>query len=162
MKFIADGMLGKLARWLRLAGHDVTYIRDSNLPPEKQDDELLQKARNEKRTLLTADVALHKRAIKAGLRSTLIEGADIVSQLVEISKHLGQRIEIIPEKSRCPICNGPLEPVGKGKVEGLVPESVLKANSEFWRCTKCNKIYWKGKHWKSIIAMASKYNSKVG
>ena len=37
MRFIADGMLGKLTRWLRMLGHDVTYYR-------ALDDEKLVKA----------------------------------------------------------------------------------------------------------------------
>ena len=36
MKFIADSMLGKLARWLRMLGHDVTYNVQLN------DNELLE------------------------------------------------------------------------------------------------------------------------
>lgn len=158
MKFIADGMLGKLARWLRLAGHDVTYIGDANLQPEEQDDGLLERAKIEKRVLLTADLDLHKRAMKAGIGSTFVRGSDVVSQLVEISNRIGQRIEVTPENSRCPVCNGTLELADNTKIEGLVPENVLKAHSEFWRCVECNKVYWRGTHWKNIIEMASRYN----
>lgn len=158
MKFIADGMLGKLARWLRLAGHDVAYIGDAKLPPEKQDDALLERAKSEKRVLLTSDLDLHKRAMKAGLGSTFIKGGDVTSQLAEISKHVGEKMEITPENSRCPVCNGTLELVEKDQIEGLVPKSVLKTNDEFWRCVECGKVYWHGGHWKTIIEMASRYN----
>ncbi|MFH1821984.1 MAG: Mut7-C RNAse domain-containing protein [Methanobacteriota archaeon] len=161
MKFIADGMLGKLARWLRLAGHDASYIGDAKLPPENQDGALLEIADSEKRMLLTADLALHKRAIKAGLKSNFVKGNDIVSQLVDISEKIGQRIEITPENSRCTMCNGTLDLVDKIKIERLVPESVLKNNTDFWLCVKCGKAYWRGGHWKTIIEMVSKYNSMV-
>ncbi len=161
MKFIADGMLGKLARWLRLAGHDVVYIGDEKLPPEKQDDALLELAKTGKRTLLTADLDLHKRAVKTGLSSAFIKGGDVVSQLAQISKHMRQRVEITPENSRCPICNGSLELVDKSRIERLIPENVFKNNLDFWQCKKCDKVYWKGAHWKTIIEMASRYNSMV-
>ncbi len=161
MRFIADGMLGKLARWLRLAGHDVAYIGDENLPPEKQDDSLLTRAKLEKRTLLTSDLALHRRAKKAEVRSTFIRGNDVVSQLVEISKQIGQKIEITPEYSRCPVCNGSLASASSGEIKELVPETVVKAHREFWKCTKCQKVYWQGRHWKTIIEMASNYNRMV-
>jgi len=161
MKFIDDGMLGKLTRWLRLAGHDVLYVGDLEVSPEKQDDFLLKRAAIEKRTLLTADLELHKRAIKAGVDSVLVQGKDIVSQLVEISKKIERKIEISPENSRCPVCNGVLAPMDKSKAERAVPESVLKSNKEFWRCKKCGKFYWQGGHWKTIIEMATQYKSKV-
>jgi hypothetical protein len=161
MKFIADGMLGKLARWLRLAGHDVTYIGDLHALPEEQDDVLLERAKLEKRTLLTCDLALYRRARKAGVKSAFIEGKDVVSQLAEVSKHSGKKIEIDPENSRCPVCNGLLESAGVKEVKDLVPESVARAGREFWRCVKCGKIYWRGRHWKTIIDMASRYNQMV-
>ncbi len=161
MRFIADGMLGKLARWLRLAGHDVTYIGDLKLAPEEQDDALIQMAKPEKRILLTCDLALHRRARRAGVMSTYIKSDDVVSQLAEISKRSGRKIKIVPENSRCPLCNGSLKSAEKQEVKGLVPETVLEAQREFWQCVRCKKIYWKGKHWKTIIEMAFRYNQVV-
>jgi uncharacterized protein with PIN domain len=161
MKFIADGMLGKLARWLRLAGHDVTYIGDLQVPPERQDDVLLERAKLEGRILLTCDLVLHRRAKKAGIRTAFIGAKDVVSQLAEVSKRSGKKIEINPENSRCPVCNGLLESASEEEVIRLVPETVLKTGREFWRCVKCGKIYWRGRHWKTIIEMASRYNRMV-
>ncbi len=57
MKFLADSMLGKMARWLRMLGHDVTY----NVP--FGDNELLEVAKKENRVLLTKDLELYQRAI---------------------------------------------------------------------------------------------------
>ena len=161
MKFIADGMLGKLARWLRLAGHDVVYIGDLNVPASEQDDTLLSLSKSGKRVLLTRDIALHCRARRAGIKSTLIEGSAVVEQLVEVSKRCGSKIRIQPESSRCPMCNGLLELAGKEEIRGKIPATVLRAQSEFWRCVKCGKLYWHGKHWKTILEMASRYNRMV-
>ncbi len=161
MKFIADGMLGKLARWLRLAGYDVTYIGNMEIPPEKQDDALLEQAKLEERELMTHDLSLHHRAEKAGMRSIFIRSSDVVSQLVEVSKQGRLKVEISPENSRCPMCNGWLKSTSKKEIDGLVPETVLEAQQEFWQCVKCGKTYWRGKHWKTIIEMASRYNRMV-
>ena len=68
MKFLADGMLGKLARWLRMLGHDVIYL------VEFDDSELLELAKKEERVLLTKDLDLYKRAIGRGLDSYYVEG----------------------------------------------------------------------------------------
>lgn len=161
MKFVADEMLGKLARWLRLAGHDVVYIGKLKLPPKRQDEKILEILSNEGGVLLTGDVVLYKRAAKSGLKSILIRETEIARQLVEISKLLGERIEIVPENSRCPICNGSLTPIEKSAVKNTIPEKVLIANDSFWRCNGCNKIYWKGKHWENIIETVKQYENMM-
>ncbi len=68
MKFLADAMLGKLTRWLRILGQDVVYSVEFN------DSELLDLAKKEKRVLLTKDFELYKRAISKGLDSYYVEG----------------------------------------------------------------------------------------
>ena len=157
MKFIADGMLGKLARWLRLAGHDVVYIGDLKVPPERQDELLLSRAKGEGRTLLTCDMGLHRKAKREDAKSAFVESEDVVEQLVEVSRRCGKTIRIKPEYSRCPMCNGSLELAEKPEVEGLVPPSVFKSQREFWRCSSCGKLYWHGTHWRTILEMASRY-----
>jgi len=161
MKFIADGMLGKLTRWLRLAGHDVIYIGDLGVPADEQDDVLISHVEGEKRVLLTCDVDLHRRARRAGSKSVFIKSNDVVGQLVEVSKRCGRKIQIRPENSRCPMCNGAIELAAKKEIEGKIPRAVFDAHREFWQCSNCGKIYWQGKHWKTILGMASKYNRMV-
>ncbi|MGQ9788586.1 MAG: DUF5615 family PIN-like protein [Candidatus Hadarchaeaceae archaeon] len=161
MEFVADEMLGKLARWLRLAGYDVVYIGKLKLPFKKQDEKILKILSEENRVLLTGDVALHKRAAKSGLKSILIRETQIAKQLAAISKLLGKKMDIIPENSRCPICNGSLAPIEKNTIKNIVPERVLIANDSFWRCSGCNKIYWKGRHWKNIIETIKQYEDMM-
>jgi uncharacterized protein with PIN domain len=68
VKFLADGMLGKLARWLRILGHDVIYL------VEFEDSELLKLAKKEESVLLTKDLELYKRTIgKEWMLTTLKE-----------------------------------------------------------------------------------------
>lgn len=161
MKFIIDGMLGKLARWLRLAGHDVIYIKELGVGIEKEDAALVEKAKLEGRILLTSDVELNGRARRAGVKSFLVSGNDVVSQLVEISKLGGQKVEIDLENSRCPVCNGPLRTAEPREVEGSVPAAVAKSHRQFWVCSDCGKAYWRGGHWKNIIELASRYGRVV-
>jgi uncharacterized protein with PIN domain len=154
MRFLTDGMLGKLTRWLRLAGQDVVYVSELEIPAEEQDLYLLRRARRERRILLTRDVELYRRASKEGVRSLLIRGSTLPSQLREISSECREKIEINPERSRCPVCNGRLERKRVGEVRDLLPSGVLRGRKAFWRCSKCGKIYWKGKHWENILKTA--------
>ena len=150
-----------MARWLRLAGHDVLYIGDLRVPADEQDQFLVRRGKTERRALLTCDIGLHRNARRAGIRSVFIESTDVVDQLVEVSKRCGRRIRIEPENSRCPMCNGTLELAGKSEVEGKIPAEVIRVQREFWRCGDCGKIYWHGKHWKTILRMASEYERRI-
>jgi uncharacterized protein with PIN domain len=44
-------------------------------------------------------------------------------------------------------CNGLIEPVRKEEITGLLQPGTRKYFNEFFRCTKCRKIYWKGSHY---------------
>src|SRR2546427_9548691 len=55
MRFAADCMLGTLAKWLIILGHDVAYF------PRIEDGDLVALARREERTLLTRDRRLVQR-----------------------------------------------------------------------------------------------------
>ena len=157
-RFITDGMLGKLTRWLRLAGCDVTYVGDLKLSPEKQDPVLISLAISQRRELLTSDLGLHLRARKAGARSTFLRSGDVVSQMVELCRKTGRRLKLDPENSRCPACNGELNHADPEAVRGLVPKKVMEEQDEFWWCGSCGKVYWKGKQWRSILKMVERYN----
>ncbi|MCK4436273.1 DUF5615 family PIN-like protein, partial [Candidatus Bathyarchaeota archaeon] len=53
MRFLADSMLGKLTRWLRMLGHDTTYANHLD------DKTLAKMAKAEERVLLTRDLELY-------------------------------------------------------------------------------------------------------
>lgn len=138
MRFIADAMLGKLARWLRLMGYDVDYSADL------KDDELLAGAKG--RTLLTRDRALYKRAKRTGVAALLISETGIKGQLLQLKDEAGIELQDTPEFARCPLCNGKIESVGKEKLEENVPENI----NDFFKCIACENVYWEGGHWKNI------------
>lgn len=146
LKFIADGMVGRLARWLRLIGNDVEYSRDLT------DEELIRNAIAEARILLTSDVELYRRAIADGAEAYLVKGRTEAERLARISKRFGIDLNVDTANSRCPTCNAPIRPVEKDQVKGKVPSSTFEVFNEFWECTnsKCGKIYWQGSHWKKI------------
>ena len=154
--FIADSMLGDVARWLRLLGFDCIYNTSLN------DDDLLQIALKDQRILLTRDRVLHRRALLSGVKSLYFEATDIVEVLKQISKELQLHLNFDEKASRCPTCNSPLRRASKDEVSRKVPEGVLKRYDKFWVCSNaaCGKVYWIGSHWKTIKKVLSSLNQK--
>lgn len=144
LKFLADGMLGKLTRWLRMLGQDVIYAGSTD------DIELILKAKKESRILLTRDVTLYQRAIAKGAEAFLLESPNQITNLAQVAERFRLPLEINPDNSRCPKCNTKIKPIPKMEAEGKVPEKTLTHYDEFWQCPNCGQIYWRGAHWKEI------------
>jgi len=136
MKFIVDGMLGRLAKWLRILGYDTAFS------PNLDDNQLVRLARAEGRLLLTRDRGLARRR---GLQCLLIESHHLEEQLDQILAELPLTGE--HPFSRCPICNTPLQKVEKPELEGRVPPHIFRTHKDFSLCPNCDKIYWPGTHW---------------
>jgi len=144
LKFITDGMLGKLTRWLRLLGYDVEYANDI------EDKRLMMLAMKEKRTLLTQDLELFQQATARGIDTFLVEGRTEVERLARMAKKYDFPLEIDVTVSRCPKCNARIRPIAKDEVADKVEQATFKFYSEFWTCLECGQIYWQGAHWKRI------------
>jgi uncharacterized protein with PIN domain len=144
--FVVDGMLGSLARWLRILGYDADY------DPARDDNELTWIARAEGRILLTRDVQL---AGRRGIKSLLIQHQELEAQLGQTIKSLGLALD--NPFSRCPVCNTPLEEIDKEAAASLVPSFVLETQSNFRRCPACQKVFWQGTHWQRMQAALLKY-----
>lgn len=146
MKFIADAMLGRLARWLRFLGFDTLYY------PRINDSRLIKIAKEEERFILTRDTRLVKS--KAVKDYVLIAANDPFEQLIEVLNSL--KVRQIDLLSRCVTCNGRLvDIVNKAEIRDSVPEYVFLHYNDFLKCEDCGKIYWKGSHPK-------KFKEKVG
>ena len=143
-KFITDGMLGKLTRWLRILGHDVEYTGSMN------DKELIQKAKKEDRVLLTRDVELYRQAAAKGAEAFLIENPNQTANLASLAKRFKLRLEVNVKISRCPKCNGTIRTVSKAEVVDKIPATTSSNYNEFWQCKECGQVYWRGAHWNRI------------
>ena len=149
-RFIVDTMLGNVARWLRILGYDTLYRRDY------KDWEILQIAKRDDRYIVTRDKGLHNRALNRGLKSIYLSIDDMAERLAYIAFITGIRLYVDLEKSRCPICNGELRRVSKDQVKDLVPHRVYRVYQDFWKCSKCGKVYWIGSHWIKIEEILSR------
>ncbi|NPA90034.1 MAG: hypothetical protein GXO55_01085 [Chloroflexi bacterium] len=140
-RFVADAMLGRLAKWLRMLGYDVVFM------PDVPDIDILRRARAESRFLLTRDTALARRARSLGV---FIHHQDLKAQLRELAEK-GLISGPLPD-TRCPICNVPLQAVPKPHVRDRVPPYVFQTQREFYECPQCHRIYWAGTHWQNVQA----------
>jgi uncharacterized protein with PIN domain len=144
LRFIADGMLGKLSRWLRMLGCDVEYYNNLG------DNELITKASESGRVLLTRDMQLFRRASMNGAQAFLIKGKTEMEKLAEVAQRFDIKLELDPDSSRCPKCNAKLEQVAKKRVLDKIPQSTSQYHDVFWICNSCGQVYWQGSHWEKI------------
>ena len=135
--FIVDVNLGKLARRLRMLGFDAAY---SN---RLKGREIVDIATQEKRIVLTRDRRLlfHK-AITHGF---WIRAVDVDIQLQEVLQRLDLYNQIRPLQ-RCLDCNGEIETVDRKLIWSRLEPLTRRFYREFYRCSRCNKIYWPGSH----------------
>ena len=144
MKFIADSMLGKLARWLRMLGNDVIYNVELDYSA------LLELAKKQNRVLLTKDLELYQRTIGKGIDAYFVEGKTEPDRLGELAKRYGVGLEIDMDKSHCPVCNTPLKAAIKEQLSDELEKNTFTYYDKFWKCPNCGQVYWQGAHWKQI------------
>jgi uncharacterized protein len=155
MNFLVDGMLGGLARWLRILGHDVRY--ESNAT----DNQLLQIAERENMILLTRDTELSQRAKTRKLSSLLVVG-ETEEGLAQIARTFGIDLDATMTTTKCPECGSSLNEASKTEIANKVPVTSLKLYDKFWKCTGCGKVYWLGSHWKRILQTLGNAKEIVG
>ncbi len=146
MTFIADCMLGRLARWLRVLGFDVLYVSRID------DDALLGVARREGRVLLTRDTGLLERA--ADHPALLVTSGKWEDQLVQVLQEFGLEKLVAPH-TRCLDCNVLLKSVPKDRARNLAAPFVLERAEAFALCPACGRLYWRGSH-------ASDMDARIG
>ena len=144
-KFIVDHNVGKLARWLRLMGYDARFFRGD------EDAELVALALNEGRIIVTRDSRImQRRLVTRGRLKALLIGSDQpheqIRQLID-SLHLDWRFSPF---SLCLECNQPLVERKKAELKELVPPYVFKTQEQFRQCPACQRIYWRGTHWRAM------------
>ncbi len=134
-------MLGRLTKWLRVIGQDVTY------GPHLSGYGLVRMARREGRLILTRD---HAFARKNPPEYLLIESDHFRDQLRQVVRAC--RLEPFQGAfTRCMECNALLEPAAKESVEGRVPPYVFSTQQKFCFCPSCWRVYWPATHQQKML-----------
>jgi uncharacterized protein with PIN domain len=127
--FDVDGMLGRLAKWLRILGFDAACPRS-------------------RPTAGRIFVTVRKSIAYSG--AILVTGQDPLEQLRQVLEQAGVRPDPKLLLSRCLICNVPVQGVTREVVAGRVPDRIFEKTELFRQCPKCGRIYWEGSHEKRI------------
>ena len=138
-RLLADAMLGRLSRWLRLMGYDTSYAATLS------DHQIAAHARAKERVVLTRDRELARRR---GIRSLLIRSQKLEEQIQQVFAALGPPPP--NTRPRCPKCNTILAQVTPDEIRARVPAYVLKTHQHFCHCTDCDQVYWQGSHWRQV------------
>lgn len=146
-KFLADSMLGKLAKWLRVMGFDTHYqpIYEMETVGRLISDGRLLLSRSR----LTIDKFPH---------SLFIRSDHVKDQLKEI-RDLGCFPAGISEWFvRCLNCNTPLQDTSPEKSREHIPEYIFYQNLTSIRfCPSCRRYFWPGSHRVNMISQLAEW-----
>jgi hypothetical protein len=151
-KFILDVHLGKLARYLRRFGFDTAYRNDY------QDRKIVDQAVSEKRIILSRDRGLLMR--KRVKWAHFIWNDDPKKQLAEVFERFQLAQYYHGQESRCVNCNSKLIDIDKEEIKERLEPKTKKYFQDFKYCQKCDKIYWRGSHYKETEKMVSRLDQQ--
>jgi hypothetical protein len=145
-RFVLDGHLGQLARYLRMLGLDTRYQNDAD------DGPLARIADEEDRILLTRDLGLLKRGrVTYG---AFVRATDPDAQIREVLQRYPLADHLDP-LTRCVQCNHLIEPVPEADVADDLPPQTQRDFDRFFQCTGCAQVYWKGSHYERMQAFVA-------
>jgi uncharacterized protein len=141
LKFAADRMLGRLAKWLRILGQDVVYGQHLT------GYGLIRAARAEGRLILTRDRRLKQKQPPPFL---FIESDHYREQLRQVIQVYNLKFGDGLFK-RCLDCNTLLQPRYKDSVKKFVPPYVYSTQENFSQCPICRRVYWPATHHEKML-----------
>jgi len=148
-KFLADRMLGKLAKYLVMLGKNTAYFTGSD-PAQ-----LIDLAHMEGRTILTRNRTLIGKSYR-GADYLFISDDKLGQQLRQVLNHFGLEIKEPEFFTRCLRCNHELSKISPGDVKHKVPNYVVETQQDFSVCFECKRVYWRGTHHKRMEEMLRK------
>lgn len=136
---LADATLGRLCKWLRMAGIDTRW--DAAAPdPER----LKQLAGDDRRWVLT-----RCRRVSDSLgsnRCLLVRSSAPLDQIRQVIQHFRIERSDLRPLSRCSRCNVRMSEAAKQTIMGRIPDYVWQSHDRFMCCSRCRRIYWPGSH----------------
>ncbi len=135
-RFVADSMLGRLSKWLRVMGYDTHYQ-----PFFKEG--VIQELVHGGHKLLSR----HRATIILYPNSMLILSDHVRDQLHEMKKEGAFTADRSKWFTRCLTCNVPLREAEAEDTRANIPEYVFhRHTSEIRFCPSCGRYFWPGSH----------------
>ena len=141
LKFAADRMLGRLAKWLRIIGQDVIYGQHLS------GRGLVRAATQERRVMLTRDRSIRRWNPD---RCIFIRDDHFRGQLKQVVEACGLD-PFAGLLTRCVECNEPLRPTVKEQIADTVPPYVLETQDVFSICPGCRRVFWAATHQQLMV-----------
>jgi uncharacterized protein with PIN domain len=137
--FVAESTLGRLAKWLRLAGFDTIY--DGSKPNAHR---LAGYCYGEHRMILTRTASV-QHALPT--QQIIFIQADLpLNQARQVMRHLGLAYRDLRPLTVCAECNRPLVRLPKSELPHRVPDYTFRHHEQFHGCAECGRVYWPGTH----------------
>jgi uncharacterized protein with PIN domain len=149
-RFVLDGHLGRLARYLRLLGLDCAY------DPEWPDAEIVAVGVEQRRIVLTRDVGLLMHAVLE--HGYYVRSIEPVAQLDEVVRRYDLRGRVAPF-TRCMVCNGSLVVVEKEMIVDRLEAGTVRAYDDFRQCGGCGRAFWKGAHYPHLRGIVDRFTT---
>ena len=145
-RFLADVMLARLARWLRVLGYDT-----ASAGADEDDAALARRADAEGRWLLTRDRRLADETPRA--LGVLLRAGPPLAQLREVI----DRLSLAPAGralfERCMLCNTPLPPATEDEAAAALHDVCAAHRPAPVRASPaCGRAYWEGAHTRRMRA----------
>ena len=145
MKFLTDGNLGKLTKWLRILGYDTVVYRGAI------DRHFLRHGLQEGRVVLTRRRDMAARNFLGTMYVVMSD--HVPSQLHELINNLSLDIDPGRFLSICLECNEKIASIEKNKIADRLPSMISRYYNEFYICPNCKRIYWQGAHYENILTL---------
>jgi uncharacterized protein with PIN domain len=135
--------LGGLARWLRAAGCDTTWMQDVD------DGVLVAEAERTGSVVVTTDsMLLDRRPIARGSVPAIWVPPSL--RKLEQLRLVRAELDLAGDDSRCMKCGGELIEVEKQQVCERIPPKTYHWVDDYFQCVRCGQLFWHGTHWRSI------------
>jgi hypothetical protein len=123
----------------------------------EDDSQMVKQALAEDRVILTRDTGIMKRRviINGRLKAVLMESEEPERQIQQLMSALDIKGQSQPF-TLCLECNQPLVDRSPAEVKDRVPPYVYKTQKQYMECPECQRIYWRGTHWKAMLSKLEK------
>ena len=156
-KFVCDCMCCGAAKSLRAWGYYAFWEYGI------EDAEVVSIALKEEMIVVTSDSGILERNVITSGRVKAVYipvGLDRWEQLEVVLK----TVPIPRQEPRCMNCGRELEEINKEEYKDKLPPRTYAWLDEFYKCTGCSQMFWKGTHWSEISQkldeLEGKYSNK--